>query len=123
MKMSTVKEHSASEHIIPLKTYLGIAIALVVLTGITVAVSFVHLGPFNLVVAMLIATTKGTLVALIFMHLKYDNKFFATIFTISLLFVSVLIILTMFDTETRGDIYDVKARPIQENAKIYQQTP
>ena len=107
------------EHIIPLKTYLMVGAALFVLTGATVAISFVHFGAFNLVIAMLIASIKAILVALFFMHLLYDNKLFMAIFSIALIFVSVFIILTMFDTLERGSVDTVKSKPIKENAIIY----
>ena len=93
--------------------------ALFVLTGATVAISFVHFGAFNLVIAMLIASIKAILVALFFMHLLYDNKLFMAIFSIALIFVSVFIILTMFDTLERGSVDTVKSKPIKENAIIY----
>ena len=107
------------EHIIPLKTYLMVGATLFVLTGATVAISFVHFGAFNLVIAMLIASVKAILVALFFMHLLYDNKLFMAIFSIALIFVSVFIILTMFDTLERGSVDTVKSKPIKENAIIY----
>ena len=108
-------------HITPLKTYLAVGVALLILTGITVAVSFVHFGGFNLVIAMIIASIKAVLVALFFMHLLYDNKLFMAIFSIALIFVSVFIILTMFDTLQRDSIDEIKANPIKENAIIYNQ--
>jgi cytochrome c oxidase subunit 4 len=69
---------------------------------------------------MLIASFKGSLVALYFMHLKYDNKLYLSIFLISLLFLAVFIVFTMFDTLNRGDIYEERGKPIQENAIIYE---
>jgi cytochrome c oxidase subunit IV len=108
-------------HITPLRTYLTVGISLIILTGITVAVSSIHFGAFNLVVAMLIASVKAVLVAMFFMHLYYDNKLYAAIFSISLIFVSVFIILTMFDTLQRGKIDEVREKPIRENAIIYDQ--
>jgi len=110
---------TASHHVLPLRLYLTVGFALFVLTVVTVGVSFIHFGGFNLVVAMLIASIKGSLVALYFMHLKYDNKFYLSIFLISLLFLAVFIILTMFDTLNRGQIYMEKDRPIKEEAVIY----
>ena len=68
---------------------------------------------------MVIASIKAVLVALFFMHLLYDNKLFMAIFSISLIFVSVFIILTMFDTMQRDSIDEVKAKPIKKNAIIY----
>ena len=42
-----------------------------VLTAVTVGAAFVDLGPFNFLVALLIAGFKATLVILYFMHVKY----------------------------------------------------
>ena len=83
-------------------------------TAITVAVSYVHLGAIgNLIVAMAVATVKGTLVALFFMHLLYDNKLYLIVFLGSLLFLGVFIAFTLADTQRRGDIYEMQAVPRQ----------
>jgi cytochrome c oxidase subunit 4 len=110
---------SDQHHIIPLRTYLNIAMALLGLTIVTVWVAQYDLGPVNLVVAMLIAVTKGTLVAMFFMHLKYTNKLYATVFIGALLMLAVFIVFTMFDTMSRGDIYAIKNGPINDRAIIY----
>lgn len=114
-----MKKETSHAHILPLRLYLSVGAALIILTGATVAISFVHFGPFNLVIAMLIAAGKATLVALFFMHLKSDNKLYMTIFVASLVFLAVFIILTMFDTLRRDDIDEIKSKPIQERAVIY----
>jgi cytochrome c oxidase subunit IV len=51
-----------SEHIMSSKFYYTIWIALLCLTVITAAVSFVDLGPLNTIVALVIATIKALLV-------------------------------------------------------------
>lgn len=117
-----MSEKHSGHHILPLKLYLGVGAALLVLTLLTVAISFVDFGGFNLVIAMLIATIKASLVALFFMHLLYDNKFFLTIFIIALVFVAMFIILTMFDTLQRDTIDTIKGKPIIEEARIYRDT-
>ncbi len=114
------KDHQ--EHVIPLMVYLAVGAALLVLTVITVAVSYVNLGPFNLVVAIGIATFKAMLVALFFMHLLYDNKLFMAVFLSGLMFLGIFIILTMFDTMKRDMIYDEVAKPINPKAVIYQES-
>ena len=106
-------------HILPMKLYLGVGAALIVLTSITVTVSFFNFGPYNLVVAMLVAATKASLVALFFMHLKYDSKLYMVIFLTSVVFLAVFIVLTMFDTLRRDDIDEMKAEPIRREAIIY----
>ncbi|MBN1479921.1 hypothetical protein EH223_18515 [candidate division KSB1 bacterium] len=111
------------EHILPIKAYLGVAGALFILTMVTVAVSYINLGGWNAVVAVSIASFKVSLVALFFMHLKYDNKINLFIFLIGISFVTLFIIFTMFDTLRRADIYEIKAKPIKEKAHIYERAP
>ena len=117
------EKYSHHHHILPLKIYLGIGGTLIFLTLITVAVAQVHLGPFNLVVALAIAVVKAVLVGLFFMHLKYDNKLFGVIFLSSLAFLGIFIIITLFDTLRRGDIYPEVGLPIKENAAMYDTMP
>jgi len=110
-------------HILPLKVYLIVGAALLILTVITIIVAQIPLGPYNLVVALGIAVIKAVLVAFFFMHLLYDNKLYLLIFTTGLVFLGIFIIFTMFDTMRRADLYDEVAHPIKENAVIYDQTP
>jgi cytochrome c oxidase subunit IV len=61
-------------HIVSPKIYVAIFLALLVLTGTTMGVSYIDLGVFNAVVALAIACIKMTLVVLFFMHVKYSTK-------------------------------------------------
>lgn len=106
-------------HVISLTSYLGVAAALLVLTVITVLVAQVHLGDWNIVVALLIASLKASLVAFIFMHLYYDNKLYFLVFVVSVAFLALLIGLSMADTERRGDLYPELDKPIRQEAIIY----
>lgn len=115
--MSNDKEHA--HHILPLSTYFNVFTALIILTIITVWISFYHFGEFNLLVAMIVAGVKASLVALFFMHLKYENKLLMIIFVSSVLFLAVFIIFTMFDTMTRGEVEIQKEKPINPNAAMY----
>lgn len=58
----------------------------------------VGMGSIDLWIAMFIATIKATLVALYFMHLRYDKPFNTMIFLSSFLFVAVFIGFTMMDS-------------------------
>lgn len=112
-------ETHAQPHILPMSLYLGIGGILIGLTALTVYISFFDFGAYNLVIAMIIAATKASLVALFFMHLKYDNKLYMLFFVGALFFLAVFIILTMFDTLTRADINPEEAGPIRKNAAMY----
>ena len=51
----------SSAHVLPLRIYFGVFCALLVLTGTTVAVAFVDLGPLNNVVALGIAVLSAAI--------------------------------------------------------------
>jgi cytochrome c oxidase subunit 4 len=57
------------------KTYIMVFGALMVLTLVTVGVSYLHLAvPMAILVAVVVATIKASLVALYFMHLSHERK-------------------------------------------------
>jgi len=91
-----------SEHIMSSKLYYGIWIALMCLTVITAAVSFVDLGPFNTIVALVIATFKALLVVLFFMHVKYTSeKLTKAVIISSIFWLFILLALSLADYSTR----------------------
>ncbi len=108
-------------HVLPLRVYYGVAAALIVFTAVTYMVAQLDLGAWNMVVALGVAAFKATLVLLFFMHLKYDNRLYAIIFSSAILFLAIFIVLTMFDTETRGVITPAKARPIVAQVDLARQ--
>jgi cytochrome c oxidase subunit 4 len=71
---------------------------LIVLTYVTVAATKVDLGDFNLWLALAIATVKASLVALYFMHLRYDKPIHAVIFVSTLCFVALFVVFALMDT-------------------------
>lgn len=116
--------HSTQEnrHIIPAKTYIAVGVALLLLTAVTVGVSFIHLVGWNAIAAVGIASVKALLVALIFMHLLYDKKIFLIIFSTAILFLGIFLALTMFDILSRGEIYPDYEKPIEKSAVIYEKS-
>jgi cytochrome c oxidase subunit IV len=90
-----------SEHVASIKSYILIFTALLVLTGVTVAVAYVDLGALNIVVALAIAGVKATLVVLYFMHLKYSSPLPKLFWIAGLLFFAILMVFTMNDYLTR----------------------
>ncbi len=117
--MSSSAASQSHHHILPLKVYLGIGAALLLLTFVTVEVSLHDFGGFNIVIALAIASIKALLVAFFFMHLWYDNKLFFIAFTVCLLCLTVFIVFTMFDTARRGDIEEMRINPINPRAEMY----
>jgi cytochrome c oxidase subunit 4 len=89
------------EHITPVKTYLAVFATLIVLTFTTVLVSFVDVGEWNIVVALLIAFTKATLVVFIFMHVKWQNALTKLFVFAALAWLLLLMGITMSDYWSR----------------------
>jgi cytochrome c oxidase subunit 4 len=79
-------EEDVSGHV---KVYISIFVALLVLTGVTVGVSYLHLSSITLriIVALLVAGTKASLVALFFMHLKTEKLWVYTTLAFTAFFV------------------------------------
>ena len=67
-----MSEHK--HHIISLKTYMVVFFTLLAMTAFTVFSAQFDLGWFTIILALLIASFKSSLVLLFFMHLYYDNK-------------------------------------------------
>lgn len=92
----------SAHHIIPLKTLLSTTLALVVLTIATVGMFYVPIpAPFDVVVALLLASFKATLVGMFFMGLYYDEKFNTVVLVFSFLFFFIFIGITLLDTMFR----------------------
>ncbi len=83
------------------KTYVKVWFSLMILTALTVYVATINLGMFNIVVAMLIASVKASIVALYFMHLKFEDKltWVYALYPVFLLFL--LIASTLIEAFTR----------------------
>ncbi len=77
--------------------YIFIWLSLLVGTGLTVAVAGVNLRTFAIVVALLIATVKTTLVIFYFMHLKYEDRLFRIMLIFAISTLAVILSLTFAD--------------------------
>ncbi len=88
--------------------YLVIISTLLALTGITVFAAFVDLGRFNIVVALLTATIKATLVVLIFMHAKYAPERTKLVIIAGVFWLALLLFMTLSDYASRVDYRGVR---------------
>lgn len=87
--LEAVKKHT--------RTYINVFVALMVLTVLTVAVSYFHMPVLAaVVVALIIASFKGSLVAAFFMHLAHERKpiywllLLTVVFFFALMFIPLL---------------------------------
>src|ERR1041385_2865480 len=90
-----------SEHIVSKKTYYSILTALMVGTAITVGAAFVNLHNFNIVVALIIAGIKATLVIFFFMHVKFSSKLTKLWVALGFIWLALMLAITLTDYFTR----------------------
>jgi cytochrome c oxidase subunit 4 len=91
-----------ADHVVSVRSYLTIFVALLGLTAATTAVSFVDLGSLNVILMLGIAVTKATLVLLYFMHLRYSTRLTWLVVSAGVAWLTVIIVFTMSDYATRG---------------------
>ena len=104
---STTSHHAApGDHAADIdrhvRVYITVFVALMVLTVITVAVSYLHLStPMAVTVALLVATVKGSLVACYFMHLVSEKKLIYAVLALTVVFFIALMALPVI-THSNG---------------------
>src|SRR5262245_1512932 len=85
-----------------LAPYYAVFAALLVLTGVTVAVAYVDLGAANAIVAIVIAMVKASLVLVYFMHLRFSSRLTWVWAGLGFFWLFVLIAFTLADEISRG---------------------
>ena len=91
-----------SEHIVSVRVYIAIFLALLVGTALTVLAAFVDFPwRLNTIVALTIASVKATLVVLYFMHVRYSPRLVWVIVASALFWMGILFAFTFSDYFTR----------------------
>ena len=96
-----MSQHEDEHHLVPYRVYVAVWAALLVLTAVTVAVSRVDMKNVAVLAAMLIATTKGTLVLLYFMHIRFEKPVYLAMILAALGTYAIFIALTFADYSFR----------------------
>ena len=91
-----------SEHIVSRRIYVVILFALMLGTFLTVEAAVRDFGPWNIVIALAIATGKATLVILYFMGARYSPKRTQLVIVCSIFWLAILLALTATDYMTRA---------------------
>jgi cytochrome c oxidase subunit 4 len=83
-----------------IRIYITVFVALMVLTILTVAVSYLDLSvPIAVTVALMVATVKGTLVAGFFMHLVSERRLIYAVLALTVaVFVALLALPVITDS-------------------------
>jgi cytochrome c oxidase subunit IV len=111
----TPRASAHAPHVLPRSVLLGTAATLLALTALTVAVARLNLGAGSVAVALGIAAVKASLVALFFMHLKYEHRFLVVVLAGAVLFAVLFGSFVLFDTSQYQP--DLRAREAAEHAK------
>jgi cytochrome c oxidase subunit IV len=91
-----------SEHIVPVRIYVTIFLALLFGTALTVMAAFYDFPwQFNTIIALTIASVKATLVVLYFMHVRYSSRLIWVVMASALFWMALLFALTLSDYNTR----------------------
>ncbi len=99
MSAHTEQTHSHGGPVV----YTRNLIVLLILTAITVGAAFIDFGPGNVAIALGIASIKATLVALFFMHLRWDKSVNAIICMGGFLFLGIFLMFDLLDATSRRD--------------------
>ena len=100
-----MSERTASGvHITSLRTLVVVWIALLIGTWLTVTATYFDFGSLNLWIGLGIATGKALLVALYFMHMRWDRPFNAFVFVTAFAFLALFIGLAMMDSAHYQDV-------------------
>ena len=100
-----------SEHVVSPKIYILVLLALLLGTYLTVSAALRDFGPWNIVIALAIATTKATLVVLFFMHARYSSKRTQLVIVCAIFWLAILLSLTLADYQTRPSTQSRLAAP------------
>ena len=94
--------HTGQHPVVPVRTYVIIWATLICCTFLTYGVALIDLGPWNIVIAMMIAFFKMSLVVLFFMHVKQENNLTRLFVAGGFVWLLILLALTLNDYLSRN---------------------
>ncbi|MCG8578399.1 MAG: cytochrome C oxidase subunit IV family protein [Bacteroidales bacterium] len=89
------------EHIVPYRLYLIVLSGLILLTLISVGVTYIELANLTVFTAIFLACIKSVLVLVFFMHLKFDNKLLQILVTAVFVLIALVLFITFLDYNFR----------------------
>jgi len=82
-----------------IRIYLSVGVALLIFTAVTVAANQFHFAvPVAITVALIIAGTKGSMVAAVFMHLNQEQRWIYGALLLTVVFFVVLLFLPLLSS-------------------------
>ena len=108
----------AHEHVDALKSYLIVFFTLLALLLLTVGVYTIDLGVMNTVIALIIASIKGLLVMLVFMHLRHGTRLTWVIASTGFVWLCIMITFLFADYLSRNAIPEAVKYPVAANSRV-----
>jgi cytochrome c oxidase subunit 4 len=90
-------------HVSSVRLLVVVLIALIIGTWLTVTATYFDLGSLNIWIGLVIATFKAALVAVYYMHLRWDRPFNGFVFLTAFLFLGIFIGIALMDTSHYQD--------------------
>ncbi|SFF63222.1 cytochrome C oxidase subunit IV family protein [Sunxiuqinia elliptica] len=90
-------ENNEKHHIVSYRSYFVILLLLLLFTFISIAITQIELGSYNVAGALLLATIKSGLVLYFFMHLKFDKPYLKLMVGFVMAVFIAVIVITFFD--------------------------
>lgn len=87
---------------VSVRKYAAVFGSLLLLALATTLIGFLDLGPFNMIIAITIATTKASLIAAFFMQALYEGKMVRIIIAGGIVWFLIMLTLTLGDYMSRG---------------------
>jgi len=84
-----------------IRLYIRIAIILMLLLALTIGIAYINLGTYNIIIALIIATIKASLVGLFFMHIRSSSRLTWTFAVGGFFWLFILFVLTFSDFLSR----------------------
>lgn len=107
-------------HVVGARVFLNVLVALLILTIITVAISRFDFGSGNMIMAMLVAAMKASLVMAVFMHLRWDTPINNIFFLGSFVLLSLLFLFSFADGFARDELETRNDRVAPLTPAMYQ---
>jgi len=109
-----------AEKVHPIRLYVIVYVALLILLSLTIGVSYIDIGRHpNNAIAIAIACVKGVLIVLFFMHMKYERWITWFFAAAGFVWLFIMISMTMTDYLTRN--YPAHSSPKGEPVFLTQQ--
>jgi cytochrome c oxidase subunit 4 len=108
--MSTHTEHAVDPKI-ETRNHVLTLVSLLILTAITVGASYINFGAGNVVIALVIATIKASIVGLFFMHLLHDKPVNAVIAVAGFVFLGIFLMFDFIDVGSRTNPQPINLHP------------